>query len=53
MFFFVCMYKMDTFVLFTAKAWIKNGVKTIEYGSEIWINQQHLKKKKNWSFKYL
>ena len=27
--FFVRMYKMDTFALFTAKAWIKNGVEVI------------------------
>ena len=41
MFFFVCKYKMDTFVVFTAKAWIKNGVEAIEYGSETCVNQQH------------
>ena len=35
----VCMYKMDTFALFTAT---KNGVEAIEYGGEIWINQGHL-----------
>ena len=41
----MCMYKMDTFVLFTAKAWIKNDVEAIEYGGEIWINQEHLQEK--------
>ena len=44
-FVFVCMYKMDTFALFTAKAWIKNGVEVIEYRGEIWINQEHLQEK--------
>ena len=39
------MYKMNTFTLFTAKAWTKNGVEVIEYGGEIWINQGHLQKK--------
>ena len=38
------MYKMNTFTLFTAKAWKKNGVEAIEYGGEIWINQRHLQK---------
>ena len=42
-FFCICM-KMNTFALFTAKAWKKNDVKVIEYGSEIWINQKHLQK---------
>ena len=36
---------MNTFTLFTAKAWEKNGVEVIEYGGEIWINQGHLQKK--------
>ena len=27
--FFVCMYKMNTFALFTAVAWEKNDVKVI------------------------
>ena len=35
------MYKMNTFALFTAKAWKKNGVEAIEYGGERWINQGH------------
>ena len=39
------MYKINTFTLFTAKLWKKNGVEAIEYGSEIWINQGHLQKK--------
>ena len=30
---------MNTFTLFTAKAWKKDGVETIEYGGEIRINQ--------------
>ena len=38
------MYKMNTVALFTAKAWRKNGVEAIEYGGEIWINQEHLEK---------
>ena len=42
--FFVCMYKMNTFALFTAEAWKKNDVEVIEYGGEIWINQKHLQK---------
>ena len=42
--FFVGMYKMDTFALFTAKAWIKNGAESTEYGGEIWINQGHQEK---------
>ena len=33
---------MDPFALFTAKAWKKNHVEFIEYGGEIWINQEHL-----------
>ena len=36
---------MNIFALFTAEAWKKNGVKAIEYGSEIWINRKHLEKK--------
>ena len=39
------MYKMNTFTLFTAKTWRKNGVEPKEYGGEIWINQGHLQKK--------
>ena len=35
----VCMYKMNTFTLFTAEAWGGNGVEAIEYGGEMWINQ--------------
>ena len=35
---------MNTFALFTAKAWIKNGVKAIECDGEVWINQ-HLREK--------
>ena len=31
------MSKMDSFALFTANAWRKNGVEVIEYGGEIWI----------------
>ena len=42
--FFLCVYKMDTFALFTAKAWIKNGAEATEYGGEIWINQGHQEK---------
>ena len=36
---------MNTFALFTVKAWRKNGVEAIEYGDEIWINQEHLQEK--------
>ena len=44
-FIFLCVYiKMNTFALFTAKAWIKNDVKAIECGCEVWINQ-HLREK--------
>ena len=39
------MYKINTFALFTAKAWRKNGIEVIEYCGEIWINQKHLEKK--------
>ena len=38
---------MDSFALFTAKAWRKNGVEAMEQGSEIWINQVHLQKHLN------
>ena len=41
----VCIYKMNTFTLFTAKTWKKNGVEPKEYGGEIRINQGHLRKK--------
>ena len=41
----MCMYKINTFALFTAKAWRKNGIEVIEYCGEIWINQKHLEKK--------
>ena len=45
----VCMYKMNTFALFTPETWKKkkkkNDVEVIEYGGEIWINQKHLEKK--------
>ena len=40
--FFLCIYKMDSFTLFTANAWRKNDVEVIEYGGEIQINQGHL-----------
>ena len=43
--FFLCMYKMDSFALFTANAWRKNDVEVIEYGGKIWINQGHLQEK--------
>ena len=33
--FFLCMYKMDSFTLFTANAWRKNDVEVIEYGGKI------------------
>ena len=36
---------MNTFTLFTAKAWKKNNVEAIEYGGEMWINQGHLREK--------
>ena len=36
---------MNTYTLFTAKAWKKNGVAAIEYGGKIWINQEHLQEK--------
>ena len=45
LFFFLCMYKMDSFALFTANAWRKNDVEVIEYGGKIWINQGHLQEK--------
>ena len=38
------MYKVNTFTLFTTKAWEKNGVEYIVYGGKIWINQGHLQK---------
>ena len=40
--FFVYMYKMDSFALFTANPWRKNDVEVIEYIGKIWINQGHL-----------
>ena len=40
--FFVCMYKMDSFALFTANTWRKNDVEVVECGGNIWINQGHL-----------
>ena len=43
----VCMYKMNTFTLFNAKAWKKNCVEAREYGGEIWINQGHLQEKRD------
>ena len=45
LFFFLCMYKMDSFALFTANAQRKNDVEVIEYGGKIWINQGHLQEK--------
>ena len=39
------MTKMDSFALFTANAWRKNGVEVIEYGGEIWITGVHLLEK--------
>ena len=39
------MYKMDSFALFTANAWRRNGVEVIEYSDKIWINQGHLQEK--------
>ena len=42
--FFVCMYKMHFFALFTANAWRKNDVEVMEYVGEIWINKKTLKK---------
>ena len=41
----MCMYKMDSFALFTAHAWRKNGIEALEYSGEIWINQGHLQEK--------
>ena len=43
--FFLCMCKMNTFTLFIAEAWGKNGVEAIEYDREMWINQGHLQAK--------
>ena len=37
----VCMYKMNTFALFTSKAWGKNGIEVVE----IWISQRHIQEK--------
>ena len=34
----MCMYKMNTFALFTAESCKKNDIEVIEYGGEIWIN---------------
>ena len=42
---YVCMYRLDSFALFTAKAWKKNDVEAIECSAEIWINQGHLQEK--------
>ena len=36
---------MDTFALFTAKAWGKNGVETIEYAGEICTKKKNNLKK--------
>ena len=42
MFFFLCIFKMDSFTLFTANAWRKNDAEVIEYSGKIWINQGYL-----------
>ena len=42
LFFFLSMYEMGSFPLFTANPWRKNNVEVIEYGGKIWINQGHL-----------
>ena len=39
------MHKMNTFTLFIAKAWKKNGVEAIECGGKTWVNQGHLQEK--------
>ena len=36
--FFLCMYKMISFPLFTTNSWRKNNFEVIEYGGKIWIN---------------
>ena len=41
LYFFLCMYKMKTFALFTSKTWGKNDIEVVE----IWINQRHLQEK--------
>ena len=38
---------MDSFALFTAKGWRRNGTEAIEHGGEVWINQGHLQKTLN------
>ena len=43
--FFLCVYKMDSFAVFTANVWTKSNVEVIEYGGKIWINQGHLQEK--------
>ena len=43
--FFVWMYKMNSFALFTAIAWRKSGVEAIKYMGRIWVNQGHLQEK--------
>ena len=45
LFFFLCMYKMDSFALFTANAWRKNDAEVLEYGDKIQINQGHFQEK--------
>ena len=44
-YFLVCIYKMDSFALFTVNTWRKNDVEAIEYSAKIWINQSHLQEK--------
>ena len=41
----LCMYKMNTFAVFTAESWGKNDFEVTEYSGEIWINQKHLGRK--------
>ena len=43
--FFLCIYKMNTFALFTAEEWKKMMLKLQNMDGEIWINQKHLEKK--------
>ena len=43
--FFLFMYKIDPFALFTANAWRKKDVENIECDGKIWINQAHLQEK--------
>ena len=42
--FFLVYIKMNTFALFTAETWTKNGVEFIKHTDQVWINQKNYEK---------